>query len=189
MSRAVIAWDRIVTVLIGLLLLAAGAGGVLWWLGTFPGWPTRLSSGPALELTRAWWWPWAVGVAGVVLILLGLRWLASHLPDRGVSHVKLAGSNSGGMLDAQVRPVAAAAAAAFGRTAGVRSARGSIQAERGQIVAKLRATIEPQADLAAVAAAADRVCADLRQVIQRDDIVAQVNLSIARTERATSRVD
>jgi len=51
MSRAVIAWDRIVTFLLGLLLIAAGAAGVIWWWGTFAAWPKQLTSGQTLELT------------------------------------------------------------------------------------------------------------------------------------------
>ena len=56
-------------------------------------------------------------------------------------------------------------------------------------MAKLRATIERQADLTAIAAAADRVSADLRQVTQREDLVCQINLGVARTTRDLSRVD
>jgi len=189
MSRAVIAWNRVVTLLLGLLLIAAGAAAVLWWLGTFPRWPSQLRTTTVSDWANQPWWPWAVGAVGVVLFLLGLRWLASHLPNRGVSHIKLPGSTSHGKLDAHVRPIANTAADVFAATPGVRSAHGTIQQERGQLIAKIRATIEQQADLAVIAAAADRVSSDLRQVMQRDDMVAQVNLTVARTERAMSRVD
>lgn len=189
MSRAVIAWDRVVTLLMGLLLLAIGLAGILWWLGTFPGWPQQLQVDRPVELAQEAWWPWAVGAAGVLLILLGLRWLMAHVPDRRVSNLKLPGSTGQGRLDAKVGPIAAAAAEAFALTPGVRSARGTIQRDRGQLVAKLRATIEQQADLTTIAAAADRVSADLRQVTQRDDLVCQVNLGVARTTRDLSSVD
>ena len=189
MSRAVIAWDRVVTLLIGLLLISVGLAGILWWLGTFLGWPQQLQADRALELAEEAWWPWAVGAAGILLILLGLLWLAAHVPDRRVSNLKLPGSTAQGRLDAKARPIAGAAAEAFALTPGVRSARGTIQRDRGQLVAKLRATIEQQADLTAIAAAADRVSADLRQVTQRDDLVCQVNLGVARTARDMSRVD
>jgi len=189
MSRAVVAWNRVVTLLLGLVLLALGAAAVLWWLGTFPGWPTQLHTDQVTQATQQPWWPWAAGGAGLVLALLGLRWLASHLPDRGVTTITLPGSSRAGRLDAQVRPIASAAAEAFALTPGVRSARGVIQEERGQVIAKLRATVEPHVDLQLVAAAADRVSADLRQVMQRDDIVCQVNLAVARSEHAAPRVD
>ena len=190
MSRAVIAWDRVVTLLIGLLLIAVGLAGILWWLGDFLGWSQQpLQVDRALELTEEAWWGWAVGAAGILLILLGLRWLAAHVPDRRVSNLKLPGSTAQGRLDAKVRPIAGAAAEAFALTPGVRTARGTIQRDRGQLVAKLRATIEQQADLTTIADAADRVSAELRQVTQRDDLVCQVNLGVARTTRDLSRVD
>lgn len=189
MSRTVIAWDRVVTFLVGLLLVAAGLAGILWWLGTFPGWAQQLNADRALRLAEEDWWPWAVGAAGIVLILVGLRWLAAHVPDRRVSNLKLPGSTGQGRLDAKVRPIAGAAAEAFALTPGVRSARGTIQRDRGQLVAKLRATIEQQADLTMIAAAADDVSADLRQVTQRDDLLCRVTLTVARTARDMSRVD
>jgi len=51
-----------------------------------------------------------------------------------------------------------------------------------------------EAELAPVAAgrlrpAADQVSVDLRQVVQRDDLVCQVTLTVARTDRPMSRVD
>lgn len=189
MSRAVLAWDRTVTVVLGLALVVLGVAAALWWLGTFPGWPTQLKTDQAQAWTTQPWWPWAVGVAGVVLILLGLRWLASHVPHRGVSHLKLSGSSRQGRLDAAVGPIAGAAADAFALTPGVRAAHGTIEQDRGQLVAKVRATIEQQADLGAIAAAADQVSGDLRQVMQRDDVVCQVTLTVARTDRAMSRVE
>lgn len=189
MNRAVIAWDRIATLLVGLLFMGVGLAGILWWLGTFPGWPQQLQADQALGLADEAWWPWAVGAAGIVLILLGLRWLLAHVPDRRVASLKLPGSAGQGRLEAKVGPIGSAAADALALTPGVRSARGTVQRDRGQLVAKLRATVEPQADLNDVAAAADRVSAELRQVTQRDDLVCQVNLSVARTARELSRVD
>ncbi len=189
MSRAVIAWNRIVTLLLGLVLIALGVAAILWWRGTFPGWPTRLRTDQATQATQQPWWPWVAGGVGLVLGLLGLRWLVSHLPNRGVTTIALPGSSSAGRLDAQVRPIAAAAADALALTPGVRSARGVIQQERGQVIAKLRATVEPRADLQLIADAADRVSADIRQVTQRDDIVCQVNLTVARSEHSAARVD
>ena len=192
MSRATIAANRIVAFLVGLVLIGVGVAGVLWWQGTltrwFPGVSNRLDTSPVTELTKQSWWPWAAGAAGVVLVLLGLRWLLGHLPSRGVSQLKLPGSTSSSKLVAQVRPVAAAAAEALQQTPGVRSAKGSLRKERGQLVARLNVTVEQQADLAGVASAAERVSAQLGQVLQRGDLVCQVNLTVARRDRTPTRV-
>lgn len=80
------------------------------------------------------------------------------------------GSGPEGRLLVNAGTVASAAADAI--AAGVRSATGTIQRDRGQLVAKLTATVEREADLHLVAAAADTVTADLRRALQRDDMVA-----------------
>ncbi len=192
MSRATITTNRVAAFLLGLLLIAVGTAAALWWQSTLTGWfpavPDRLDSSSAFDLTQRSWWPWAAGVVGVVLILVGLRWLIAHLPSRSVSHLKLTGSTSAGTLVAEVRPVAKAAAEALELTPGIRAARGSIHGERGQLVARIHATIELQADLAVVAAAADRVSAQLGQVLQRNDLVCQVNLTVARRDHGLARV-
>ena len=55
-------------------------------------------------------------------------------------------------------------------------------------MARLTATIEPQADLATVAAAADAVSADLKKVLAREDLYCLVNLRVAQRGRQLSRV-
>ncbi len=174
MSRAVIGLDRILTFVVGLVLLALGVAGALWWRGSFPSWPHTLNLRSVLDLTTQPWWPWAAGLVGLVLLLAGLRWLVSHLPSPAVTHLTLPGSTPAGALVAQARPVAAAAAEALQQTTEVRSARGTVRQERGQLTVRLTATIDPHADLHLIAATADHVAADLAKVLQRDDLHCQV---------------
>lgn len=187
MSRAVIAFDRIAAVILALLLISAGVIGLVWWRGDL-GISGRLDASTAVDQTTQPWWPWAAGLAGAALVLLGLWWLAGHVITRGVGQVRLPGTGKQGRLTAQVKPVAQAAAEVLATTDGVRSVRGTITRDRGQLVARLSATIEPQADLAVVAAAADAVSADLKKVLGREDLHCLVTLRVAHRGRQMSRV-
>lgn len=191
MSRATLAFDRVIAAVLGLVLIAAGALGVLWWAGRLPGLPSKVqlsSVGWLPTLTEQLWWPWALGAFGVLLVLIGLRWMGGHVPNRGVSHLTLPGSDSDGKLLVEAKPVASAAADAFAQTPGVRSAKGSIQRDRGQLMARINATIEREADLGMIAAASDTVSADLRRALERDDLACQVQLRTARGNRKLARV-
>ena len=89
MSRALVALNRLVAFMVGLILIAGAAAGVLWWRGAFPSWPTRIDTRPAVDLAGQTWWPWAAGSLGLALILIGLRWLVANLPNRGISQLRL----------------------------------------------------------------------------------------------------
>ena len=188
MSRATVAVDRVVGALVALVLIGAGLFGIAWWSGRFPSLPPRLDLSVLTSWSTQAWWPWALAVAGVLAILLGLRWLLAHLPDRGVSHLSLTGSGSDGRLIVDAGTVAAAAAQALERAPGVRSSRGNIRRDRGQLVAVLRATIEREADLQVIAAAADQASAHLQQALQRDDLHCRVQLRTAARDRSLPRV-
>lgn len=187
MSRAVVALDRVATLVGALALIAAGVAGIVWWRGDL-GLSGPLDAGAAADLTTQPWWPWVLGLLGAALVLLGLRWLAGHVLTRGVGEVRLPGTGRAGRLTAQVTPVAQAAAEVLADTHGVRSARGTIHRDRGQLVARLRATIEPEADLAVVVASADRVAADLKTVLGREDLHCLVTLNVARSGGRLARV-
>lgn len=186
-SRRLLLLDRLATLLLAVALLAVGMLGVWWWTGTGSLAPTSNLS--AAQRTVAMdWWPWASAVAGVVLVYLGIRWLASHLSRSNVTDLKLRGSGRDGTLVVNAGKVADAAADAFADTLGVRSAKGTITRDRGQLVARITAVVEPQVDLADVARRADLVSAQLSQVLGRDDLRCRVVLSVARSGRAPARV-
>ena len=188
MSRATVALDRVALALLALVLLAAGAGALAWWSGRLPALPATTDLGAVAPVTHQPWWPWALGALGLVLVLLGLRWMAAHLPDRGVSQLVLAGSDGTGRLLVDASAVASAAATQLEQTPGVTSVRGLMQRDRGQLVARFNTSVDRRADLHAVAAAADAVTAQLRDVLQRDDVVAAVRLTVSRSDAPPPRV-
>lgn len=178
MSRATLAIDRLATLITALVSIATGVLAFLWWRGTFDV-TRRADMAGVRNVLGQPWWPWVALLAGLALITLGLRWLLAHLPRRAVDEVVLGGSGERGRLRAAAGPVAQAAADALARTPGVRSSRGSIIRNRGQIVARLSCTIDPGADLRTVGAAADSVATDLARVLGRDDLHFQVQLKVA----------
>jgi hypothetical protein len=185
MSRATLALDRLVALILGLVLIFAGVAAAAWGTERVGLFPDALDLGPVAEAADKSWWPWATGVGGAVLVLLGLRWLFSHVPRSGAGPIRLPGTDRTGRLTAETGPVATAAAAAFAETPGIRSVRGRIMRDRGQTLVRLVATVDPAADLAAVGAAADNIAADLRTALGREDIRCRVHLHTARRTRAT----
>jgi len=188
MSRAVIGLDRFAAFVVGVVLVAVGALAVLWWLGPFGWMPDSLDTSPLTDTTSESWWPWVCGAVALVLLVVGLRWLLAHLPTRRVSDLTLPGSRSDGKLRAAAGPVAKAAADVLAATPGVRSAGGRVLHERGQLVARLDATVEAEADLAVIADAADSVAAQVARVLERDDLHCQVQLKVAARSRPMPRV-
>lgn len=186
-TRKVLFLDRLAILVLALALIAGGCLGIWWWSGRSPLVETT-STAPARDLVATSWWPWASAAVGVVLVILALRWILAHVSNNRVSRITLPGSGSTGRLSLDVSRAASAAAEAFGDTLGVRSAKGSIRTDRGQVVANIKAVIEPEADLGSLATRASEVSAELAQVIGRDDLRCSIDLTVARRGRALSRV-
>lgn len=186
-SRSLVVVDQIATFVLSLVLLAVGLLGIWWWTGTSP-FPARTITAPVQEAAAMSWWPWASTLLGIILIYLGIRWLASHLSHTTVSELQLRGSGKQGTLVVTAGKVTAAAADTFAETLGVRSAKGTMIRDRGQLIAKISATIEAYADLPAIARQADRVAAEFGQVLGRDDLRCRVELRVARRSKTPARV-
>ena len=188
MTRTTAGVDRIATVVVAVVLAAAGLLALEWRFGWLLDLPARSSTTEVVDLAARSWWPWALGAAGAVLVLAGLRWLAAHVSTSGVSHLNLPGTGSGGRLRVSVKAAASTAADVLADNPSVRSARGRANRDRGQLVVELRATLTPDADLHELAAVCDEVAADLARVLERADLFCRFHLNVTTSGAATSRV-
>ncbi|GAB3838849.1 hypothetical protein [Kribbella italica] len=183
MRRGLIAFDRFAGLIIAVVLIAAGAAALGWRYDQIPDAGNRLEIAGLTDLPQMSWWPWATGAGGVLLVVLGLTWLARHLPRRGTGQLRLAGSDDTGRLTTDANSAAATAGKVLAQTPGVRDGSGRVVLDRGQLVAELTATLEPGADLDAVRAAAELASSELGQVIGRDDLYHRVELRVARGDK------
>ena len=190
-TRKTLLIDRITTFVLALAFLAAGATAIWWWSGrsiSGTALPATSSTTAATDVVEQAWFGWTAAVVTVVIALVALRWIAAHLTPNTVSSLRLGSSGSTGRLDANASKVAGAAADAYADTLGVRSAKGSVIRDRGQLVARIDATIEPDSDLALLARRADEVSSQLLTVLERDDLRCSLRLKVALRGRGTPRV-
>jgi hypothetical protein len=192
MGRAVLGFNRLAAIVVGLVLLvggvAAAAWGAGWLVKVWAAAPQQLTLKTATDTFAMAWWPWAAGIAGALFVLLALWWLLAHLPRRGVGELSLKGSNKAGRLTVDPAGVAATGAEVLAETPGVRSASSRVLRDRGQLVVALKAVVEPDADLHQVVRATDDVATDLAQVLGREDARARIQLAVARRARRQTRV-
>lgn len=180
MSRFTLAIDRVVALVIGLVLLVAGAYALIWWQGGLLSLPTRLHTSALNGVTNDSWWPWAAGAGGVILAVIGLRWLAAHLPRRALPAFRLPGSAANGRLDVESSAIADAAARELGDIPGVRSVRARLVQDRGQDVLSMRGQIDSDADLVALGHATDLVSRHVAEAAARDDLQCRIQLGVHR---------
>ncbi|MDQ3158000.1 MAG: alkaline shock response membrane anchor protein AmaP [Actinomycetota bacterium] len=187
-SRKLLLADRFAALILAAALIAAGALGALWWSGR-TSLPDRTSTQPLLDVVDADWWPWVSAVAGIALILLGLKWVLAHLANPKVRRLRLPSSGVSGKLEVDGSKVVDAAAESFSSARGVRNVKGTLVRDRGQLTARLHAVIEPDADLHDLAKHAEEVSSHLQHVLQRDDLRFSVQLRTARRPKPLPRVD
>lgn len=152
MTGRAIAFDRIATLVCGLGLFAFGGLLVAWQRGVVgAGAAVQVMFVPYLEMA---WWPWALGGTGIVLVLLGGRWLATHRWAPKASRVALVAGEPG--LTADATSVADAAASSVKEQAGVVKAHGSATLDRGTPTVTLTVTVPARRGLRSGVEAADR---------------------------------
>lgn len=192
MNRKVYGVDRVVLAIIALLLIAAGAWLLAWVLDLLPaGWwnPDQVSVGVPQELTETGWWPWALLLGGLLLVLVGASWFVNHFRRSSVSTLSLRGDAEGGRLLLDSSALADGAAEALvAADPGVAGAKGKVVEQRRQIVLDLTATVHPDADLQAVARACDAVAARVLRSTGRDDMACRVRLTVGSRPAKKARV-
>ena len=179
MTSATATMDRIATVVVALALMTVGLLAIVWRLDQWLPLPSLLDTSSAVQLMEQGWWPFALAALGIVLALIGLRWLAAHLATSGVREVSLPGSGKSGHLTVDVKAAARGAADALADTPAVRQVRGKAVRQRGQLVVDLNATVDADAELTEIASSADRVSSELATVLGRPDIYCRVRVGVS----------
>lgn len=126
MTRSAVRLDRTLTLVVGLLLLGGGVALAFWWAGVLAPDTDTLAVGGADSWASAGWWVWALALVGVLLVVAGLSWLASHLRRVGIRSVSLPGSGEDGRLRLRLAALADAVAAAAESRLATESASGSV---------------------------------------------------------------
>ena len=175
MTPRVIRFDRVMTLLVAVLVIALCLLVVDWhyrWvLRTYP---AELSTGPAREIVTSDWFPWAFAAAGVLLGLIGLAWLLAHLGRRGPSALRLDASDQTGRVQADLRSIADAAATRLENLAPLTGVTGTVLTIRSRPVILLRGHIDPAAAVAPVADAAETCARDVAAAFPDDSITCRV---------------
>jgi len=180
MSRLTLTLDRIATLLVGLVILAAGLYALVWWQDRATTIPARLHTSVLNDVTAEGWWPWAAAIGGLVLVFVGVRWLAAHLPRRSLPAFRLPGSSPRGRLQIESSAVADAAARELSAAPGVRSVRARLVQDRGQDVLSMHGQIDSDADLVALGHAADAISRNVARAAARDDLRCRIQLGVHR---------
>ena len=191
MKRATASVDRTSTAVVGLALIALGGGAVAWERGKFSG-RERLDAAFVDTAIDAGWWPWALGAAAIVLVLLGLWWLLAHLPRRSVGTVAFASSADAdvdGRLSVDLGTAARSAAKSLAAHDGVVSATGRSVSDRGQRVVEITATLDPTVtSLDKVAGAAAQTRDDVVTSLDGTPAAVRILLQCGKSRKQAGRV-
>ena len=161
MTRWTITADRVMALLVGGVLIVAGAGVLLWHTGLIPGLPPVVTDHALTDAISTWWWRWAVAAAGVACTAVALRWLGAHRPAGKAAPIELHDSDTAGTVSIDPAAVASAAADALRQHSAVGSVKGKAVTDRGERTVELAVTAAHPGDLDALVAAIDTTCADI----------------------------
>ena len=191
MKRATASLDRTSTAVVGLALIALGGGAIAWQRGKFPG-RERIDAAFVDTTVDAGWWPWALGAAAIVLVLLGLWWLLAHLPRRSVGTVAFAStpdSEVDGRLSVDLTTAAKSAAKSLADHPGVVSASGRSVSDRGERVVEISATLDPAVtSLDAVSAAAAQTRNDIVTSLDGTPAAVRILVQCGKSRKQSARV-
>jgi hypothetical protein len=183
MSRATVGLDRLMTLVMGIVFISGGLLVLNWYYGWWGSLPESLDTDRALRVTSTVWWPWALAGAAILLFLLGVRWLVAHTPPGRVTELGLPGSGSEGRLEVDASGAVQAACENLQTRHDVRSAKGTVRRDRGQLLVDIRAVLEPHGDLRDIASAIDATTATLVNCLERPDLHCRVRLAIRTSSR------
>jgi hypothetical protein len=179
-------FDRFLVGLLGVLLIAGAALIIAWLLDVLdPG--DEIETEQVLSLSEQAWWPWALAALGIVLLLLGARWLLAQAPRRNATDVRLPGSGHGGRLTAALGPVLQAAADSLERHPYIDAVSTTQLDDKDHVGVAFDVTVSAEAPFGEAVDAIDGHLDEVHRVIGRSDFDYLARISVAEADRPGRR--
>lgn len=183
--------ERTVVFVVGLIALLAGIAGLLASLGVFG---PRRSSSPVLDpVVRQWWLGGsaiantALIVAGLVLLCLGLWWLARALRPEPHPDLRLESVGPGSLTVAS-RALTSAVRTDAETVTGVERARVRMGGDEQQPALRMTLSLREGTDVRQVWEEVDqRVLSRVRQALGRETVPTAIHLRLNRAPRQRVR--
>lgn len=185
--------NRVVLGLLGLVALAAGVAGLLAGAGAFGGGFARRSLldngvGRYISQQSAWFWP-VVAVAGLVVAVLALRWLAAVLFSTArIADIAVRGDRTAGSTTLAAPALGEAVSSEIATYRGVHSARTRLLGTPGDPRLAVAVRTDQAADLGALRHRIDtQALAHVRQALDRPDLPIGLDVTVTRHRAARVR--
>jgi hypothetical protein len=175
-TRRLVGFDRLGTLVVGAALFALGLLVLDWRYRLVFTYRDALDTAAADRVLNEPWWPWAFAAGGLALGVLGLVWLMAHL-RRGPSVLRLRTSDDTGLIETDLRSVAAAAAERLGSLAPVGGVRGTTSVDRSLVVIELRGSVDAVADATAVVDAVATCVTEVGSAFPHGEVICRVVLN------------
>lgn len=170
-------FDRFLVGLLGLALLTGAGLFIAWMLRVLdPG--DEIETDPVLALSEEIWWPWALAALGVLLVLLGARWLLAQAPRAAATDVRLPGSGHGGRFTASLGPVLKTAEEALARHPLITKVSTSTQDHDERIGVVVDVTMRADAPLSTVVDVVEAHVDEVHRVVGRSDFDYLVRVGV-----------
>ena len=163
MSSGLLRLDRLVGLVLGLLLVAAGLLLVDWHLDQVLALPERVDLSGLASATDAGWWPFAALAVAIVLLLLGLRWLVAHLPRVRSASTRLPDTSGAGRIELDTGSLAKAVAGSVQSPLALPSASGQARTHGGRATVEVAAHVSRSTEVREVREVGERAA---RQVAE-----------------------
>jgi len=186
MTRTAVTFDRIAAVVAGLALVALGAALAVWTTNSVPNLPRRIAISGLHSATGTGWWPFALAGAGVLLVVVALRWLFAHTPAAKVKDLPLRRDDAGS-ITVDLGEVATAAAETLKQNLDVASASGKAVIDRGTRTVDLTVTTTATPRSDRLIPTIDAVCAQIAGVLSDPSVATRTTIHTGKRERRRVR--
>jgi hypothetical protein len=188
MTRLASSLDRLAALFVGLLLILLGVALLVWNTDWLPGIPQAVTAPGLATAAGTGWWPWALGVAGVLLMITALRWLLTHTPKARIKNLRLA-SGKDGTITADLGAVADAAARALAQAPDIHAAKGKATLDRGTRTIDLAVTAYSPTSIPGATEHIDVVSHQIADVVGDVNVAVRTSIHVDKHPRREHRVE